>query len=88
MINIQLRSNFKSWIDTGTKNMMEIKDKLREAATFSQHPADWKVFRQCRNKCTTLMRKIKTEYYKNMYKKLEDNHDTGNLYKVTKRQLR
>ena len=59
MRNIQLRSSFKSWIDTETKDMMENRDRLRQIASTSQLPADWKKFRVCRNKCSSQIRRRK-----------------------------
>ena len=52
MRNIQIRNNYKSWVSQEAKTMMESRNTLRIQASRSQLPADWKKYKDIKNKCT------------------------------------
>ena len=87
LVKIQPRGNFKPWISTSTKDMMEERDELHEFARITGDDETWTQFRSVRNKCTVAVKKDRKDYFGNMYDKCESEKDVAQLYKITKRQL-
>ena len=79
----QGRKGACNWLNREVKDMMEKRDKMREEARRTQNNGDWEKYRRCRNKCTKKLNQCKTDYYREMYKKVEDEKDVKNLYKMT-----
>ena len=73
MTTIQLRNNYKPWINEETKAQKNHRDELREIARNSRIPTDWNQYKIERNKCNILLRKTKSDFLKNVYKNLEIN---------------
>ena len=48
---------------------------------------DWKDYRSRRNLCTSLQKKDRKDYYRNMYKRMEDEHDSAKIFSTTRELL-
>ena len=83
----QARKNHKNWINTNLKNEMIERDNKRELARLTGDPQHWADYRKCRNKCTKTQQKTKNDFYRNIYKTFENEHDTKNIYRTTKNLL-
>ena len=84
---IQLKNNYKPWVSKLTKTFIKNRDILREKVRRSSLPFDWKDYKIARNKCTGKLHKYKLEFHRNLYKKIEIERDTSNMYKLTRQQL-
>ena len=63
------------------------RDIAREIARLTQTPEDWNKYRQLRNKVTKQQRKDKHDHLNDLYKKVEEENDTANLFGITKKLL-
>ena len=50
-------------------------------------PSNWNKYKIVRNSCNHKLRKTKDEYLKQIYKKLDDDRNISNMYKITRSQL-
>ena len=87
MKTVQLRNNYKPWIDDDLKILMNTRDSQRKIAINTGLPSDWNNYKAARNKCNFQLRKSKDEHIKSMYKKLEIESNISDMYKLTRQQL-
>ena len=87
MKTIQLKNNHKSWVKLKTRNLMKTRDDARNVARLSQNPADWQVYKNLRNLCTTSLKKDKKLHYKSKFLEFKNENDSGKLFKMTKKLL-
>ena len=64
---------------------MSKRDYLHRKATCSNDDSDWKLYKECRNKVTVMIRKSKENYFKG--KSNNCNGDSGRLWKTLKNVL-
>ena len=83
MINVQLKNNFKPWVNAELKRSISARDALREKAIKSKHPADWFEYKQSRNKCNIKIRSVRENFLREQYKKLETERNILSMYKTT-----
>ena len=50
MSTVQLRNNYKPWVDDENKEWMVNRDRLQETARRTQLPANWNAYKTARNK--------------------------------------
>ena len=81
---IQMRKNHRNWVDGELKDLMTLRDSLRETARLSASQADWDSYRITRNKCTKMLRRKKVEHTAAVYDSFKEKKDTKNIFKVTK----
>ena len=83
----QCRKNYKCYLSEETKSEMKIRDLSREKAKLTDNENDWNEFKIRRNSCTTRQRNDRSNYLKDLYKKIEDERDTSKLFTTTKMLL-
>ena len=66
---IQNRRNYKSWVKHDTKDLMKIKDTIRDNAAMSKQDTEWTEYRRIRNICSKKQKADKTESTKGRVKK-------------------
>ena len=59
---IQTRTRYAAWLSSETKESMKARDSAQKHATESQHPDDWRLYRNLRNKVTARMRSEKSSW--------------------------
>ena len=79
----QQRRKFRSWVSQETKLEMMKRDSLRQAAKSSGRMEDWAKYCVQRNLCVKLLSRSKSDHFKELYSKIEKEHDTRNLYRLT-----
>ena len=84
---VQQRSNYKNWIGVETKSEMKLRDDARKKAKQSDLEIDWLEFRNRRNKCTSMQRQDKKQYLDKIYKDIEEDKNTRELFSVTRKLL-
>ena len=62
---------------------MKVRDRNREVARYSQRMEDWQKYRKSRNSCVKTLEKSKNEFYKKLYRKIDSEMDSKNLYRLT-----
>ena len=87
MATVQIRTKYNKYLTNETKTLMIDRDKNREIARRTQETQDWERFKTLRNRCTKEQRKDKTDYLKKQFRKVEDENDTKNLFKMTRNLL-
>ena len=85
MQTLQRRRRLRNWVSGEVKQMMSERDRLREVARLSDDRDDWQIYRTERNRCTRVLRSCKTDYYRDLYKKMEQEKDTAGIYKLNER---
>ena len=81
---IQVRTNFRKWIDHELKGQMKDRDIIREQARRSGARTDWEIYRRTRNNVTKATRKARSDHYSREFEKLAAENDTKNIFKVTR----
>ena len=66
---------------------MEIRDTKRELAGRTGRKEHWEDYRKERNLCSKNLKKVKNEFYKNMFENFEKTHDSKNIYNVARKLL-
>ena len=84
---IQSQTKYNNWISADTKTEMSARDTARETAKVTDSDRDWAEYRQRRNLCTSLQHKDRANYYKSLYSKLEETHDSRTIHSTTRRLL-
>ena len=87
MKTTQMRVKYNNWITNETKMEMENRDAARILAKETDKDEDWASFREKRNLCTKLQRHDRTNYYKELFEKMEDENDAKQLFRTTKKLL-
>ena len=84
MKTVQSRTNFNNWLSEDTKNEMKLRDTARKIAKETNLDTDWDNFKKRRNNCTDRQRKDKNVYLREIYSKMETEHDSSRLFATTK----
>ena len=84
---VQVRKNFKNWVDTELKSKMTDRDKLRETARRTGNPEDWALYRRSRNSVSKETKKTKERFYENMFNEMDAAKDSKKIYGLTKELL-
>ena len=83
----QTRTRYNKYLTEQTKDLMELRNEQRELARRTQDMEDWSTFRKTRNKCTNEQRKDKNNYLNLIYKKIEEDKDSKNLFSMSRKLL-
>ena len=84
----QIRKKHTPWITEQTKAKMLERNIARDVAVTSSRQEDWKHYRLLRNRCTTEVKKDRTNYHKLRYEQFERNNEVKkNLYNQFKNQM-
>ena len=76
---IQIRTRYAAWLSPETKTSMKARDTAQKKATETQHPDDWRLYRNIRNKVTARMKSEKAAWEK---QRLDHTQNTStNLWK-------
>ena len=59
---VQMRSRYAPWLSSETKAIMKERDAAQVQASYSNHPDDWRLFRNLRNTVTKRMRNEKASW--------------------------
>ena len=59
---VQMRSRYAPWLSSETKAIMKERDAAQVQASYSNHPDDWRLFRNLRNTVTRRMRNEKASW--------------------------
>ena len=87
MVVIQARTKYNKWITSATKVEMKNRDTARLIAKDTNTDTDWHNFRQLRNLCTKLQRQDRATFFRDTYKRLEEERDTTNIFGITRELL-
>ena len=82
----QFRKHSKPWVSDNTKAEMTERDSAREKARHTDLPADWKSYRELRNRVNANLDKDRKNYFKQKYEKHLENNDTAAIYNTAKQQ--
>ena len=80
----QSRKKFRNWVDTDVKDMMAMRDQLKDQARASGRMEDWDSFRLMRNGVVKRLRSCKSEYFNKLYVNAEKEKTTKTLFNLTK----
>ena len=84
---IQRRRKFRNWLSDKFKVRMTERDTLRLVARRTGNREDWQSYSTSRNKCAKAVVKCKEEYYRKLFEKVEEEKDTGSVYRMTRELL-
>ena len=73
---IQVRTKYRSWISTETKEMMNHRDKAQDLARYTDRPEHWTAFKVIRNKVVTRVRREKKSWEEKQLDHLTSNPST------------
>ena len=79
----QKRKKSKKWVSQKLKEDMKIRDQLWKTAKDSGRLDHWESYKVSRNECVRNLEKCKEEYHRKLYKKIENERTTKNLYRLT-----
>jgi hypothetical protein len=82
---VQTRTRYASWLTKETKSVMQERDAAQVHAAETQHPDDWRMYRNLRNTVTGRMRKEKSSWEKQRLDYAENS--STNLWKNIKSWL-
>ena len=82
----QFRKHSKPWVSSDTKAEMTERDSAREKARHTDLPADWKTYRELRNRVNTNLDKDRKNHFKQKYEKHLEDNDTAAVYNTAKQQ--
>ena len=80
---VQKRKAHRNWVSTDMIDKMNDRDKLRDIARISGDQTDWNTYKKARNNCVKELKNCKTSHYNELYKKLEKEKTSRNLYSLT-----
>ena len=84
---VQPSKKFKSWIRKETLLVFEERDLARQRAKSIYTDKNWSIFRQLRNRATSMMRADKRKHFCELYQNMEDQNNVKGLYSITRTQL-
>ena len=84
---VQMRTNYNNYISDSTKVTMTRRDITRDIAIMSGSHDDWQSYRKLRNLCTSLQRRDKSNYLKNIYESIDKENDAAKLFATTRNLL-
>ena len=83
----QRRSKHRNWVSKELETQMKNRDSLRDKARMTGTPEDWKNYKTSRNECTKNLKICKDKFYNELFKKMEGEKTTRNLYSLTNQIL-
>ena len=84
---VQERIKYSCWLDVKTKAAMLERDINKELARLSKQPEDWNRYRTQRNRVTAMQRRDRKKYLSEVYREIENENDTANLFSTTRKLL-
>ena len=70
-----------------TKELMKQRDLARNNAVKNNSQDNWTIYKQLRNKCTTEVKRDKSQFIKSQFENYEKENDVKNLYKTLKNNM-
>ena len=86
MKNLQTRTKYVKWLSDETKDLMGLRDCLKEAARITDSISDWAEYRKTKNLCTKKQINDKV-FRKELFHQIESEKDSGKLFSLTKELL-
>ena len=83
----QKRNMMRNWVNPDMKLQMEQRDLARKKALFTGEQNDWINYKKKINDCVKNLAKAKKEHFNQLFKKMEEEHDSRGLYKLTNELL-
>ena len=88
MITKKVKGRLCIWMTTKIKQEMNIRDKLLPRARRTKAENDWSSYKRQRNNVTSLVKKVKNNYFRDLQRENVGNHKNSGQYLKKPSQLK